>query len=324
MMGRQVCYLYEYRGRERVRNVGFVRVDVHPGGRGVEVCAKGIETEAGEMAGVYAFFMEARECRTFLVGTVRAEKGSLSRRFELSGFGADDREAELTGKKAGRRAQDFQGIFLEGQSGEIYAALWEDAEVDFTIRKPMREPVERRQEVKQEEPPMRGALEEAEERTDSQEKPEAGLPMGEMVEEEQGGTGKQKEENIVPASAMVEVRTGELVTEALPQEECTEISCRKIQRGEIAMLRRKEWRLANNSFLLHGYYNYHHLLLVEKGGVCKLGVPGIYHRREKQAAESFGFGEFQKAAELPVTLLETERNDYEEFGYWCRSVEKSM
>ena len=92
--------------------------------------------------------------------------------------------------------------------------------------------------------------------------------------------------------------------------------------NDLGELARGEWKLANNSFLLHGYYNYHHLLLIEEGDDCILGVPGIYHRRERQAAECFGFLEFREVEGLPVTLSEQERNDYERFGYWCRKVKK--
>ena len=59
---------------------------------------------------------------------------------------------------------------------------------------------------------------------------------------------------------------------------------------------RGEWKLANNSFLLHGYYNYHDLLLIEEGDDCILGVPGIYHRRERGRRQSaLSFSEFREA-----------------------------
>lgn len=56
----------------------------------------------------------------------------------------------------------------------------------------------------------------------------------------------------------------------------------KIQRGEISILPRCEWKLANNNFLLHGYYNYRHLVLIDEGNQLKLGVPGIYPEIGKQ------------------------------------------
>ena len=99
---------------------------------------------------------------------------------------------------------------------------------------------------------------------------------------------------------------------------------RKIQRKDLVMLPRCEWRLANNSFLVHGYYNYHHLILTVADDRLKLGVPGVYYPQEAKAAESFGFPEFLRLAELGVELTEEEKNDQENFGYWCRNVRGSV
>lgn len=99
---------------------------------------------------------------------------------------------------------------------------------------------------------------------------------------------------------------------------------RKIQRMEISKLARCEWKLANNQFLMHGYYNYHHLGLLENGSQVMLGVPGIYHEKEKKAAEIFGFPTFISIEELEVSLDPEEKNEEETFGYWCRPVKKQM
>lgn len=97
----------------------------------------------------------------------------------------------------------------------------------------------------------------------------------------------------------------------------------KIQRQDLSRLPRREWKLANNSFLLHGFYNYHHLLYIEEEGQIWIGVPGIYHEKEKAAANAFGFTEFQRLADVEVELSDEEQNTYEEFGYWCRKIESS-
>lgn len=61
------------------------------------------------------------------------------------------------------------------------------------------------------------------------------------------------------------------------------------------------YRAANNSFLLHGYYNYRHLILtrVENRGeiLYYVGVPGNYFDREKQVAIMFGFESFECGSE---------------------------
>lgn len=94
----------------------------------------------------------------------------------------------------------------------------------------------------------------------------------------------------------------------------------KIQRKELAKLPRCEWRLANNHFLLHGYYNYRHLVFIENERVMYLGVPGIYHEKEAEAAGSWGFPDFVPVKELEIALNSEECEDEEQFGYWCRQV----
>lgn len=92
---------------------------------------------------------------------------------------------------------------------------------------------------------------------------------------------------------------------------------KKIQRSELSMLPRRYWHLANNSFLLHGYHNYNHLILVEKDGHYWLGVPGIYDPREARAARLFGFPQFTDSYNASLQLSDDECAPEEKFGYWC-------
>ncbi len=127
------------------------------------------------------------------------------------------------------------------------------------------------------------------------------------------------------------------VTEQIPEEkshECVQDEqiveseasapsciCEKIQRQDLSRLPRREWKLANNNFLLHGYYNYHHLLYIEEKGNVWIGVPGVFHPREQMAAESFGFAEFRRLSDMQTESVVEEANTEEDFGYWCRQVE---
>jgi hypothetical protein len=98
------------------------------------------------------------------------------------------------------------------------------------------------------------------------------------------------------------------------------ITYEKIQRQDLSRLPRREWRIANNSFLLHGYRNYHHLLYIEEEGDVWIGVPGIFHEKEQSAANAFGFPEFRRLTDVDFELEEEEKNNYEDFGYWCRQI----
>ncbi len=95
---------------------------------------------------------------------------------------------------------------------------------------------------------------------------------------------------------------------------------KKIRRSDLSILPRRHWNLANNSFLLHGYHNYNHLLLVEEDGHYWLGVPGIYDAREARAAELFGFPQFTRSCHQQLSLSKDEYNETADFGYWCRYI----
>lgn len=91
------------------------------------------------------------------------------------------------------------------------------------------------------------------------------------------------------------------------------IECIRICPDDIKYLRQNHWNLGKNSFLLHGYYNYRHLIMgrLKKGGYI-LGIPGVFDNQERYMANMFGFTLFKKA--------DRERRR-PGFGYWCRLVD---
>ncbi|HJB00269.1 MAG TPA: hypothetical protein H9780_03805 [Candidatus Mediterraneibacter merdavium] len=97
-------------------------------------------------------------------------------------------------------------------------------------------------------------------------------------------------------------------------------AARKIQRADMSQLPRRFWPLANNSFLLHGYHNYGHLMLIEEDGRLWLGVPGTYAPQEARAADLFGFPRFTRSYAESPELTAEERTDDADFGHWCRCV----
>lgn len=68
-------------------------------------------------------------------------------------------------------------------------------------------------------------------------------------------------------------------------------------------------KFVHNSFLLHGYYNYGHVVIDESGEGARLGVPGNYYKREQMVAEMFGFPNFEAAKEKEQVVNGT-------FGYY--------
>ncbi len=94
--------------------------------------------------------------------------------------------------------------------------------------------------------------------------------------------------------------------------------CVRLDLQDIGMLPMQCWLYGSNSFLLHGYYCYRHLILAgmhvrtgdEKAEkmVYMLGVPGVRQHREQYMASMFGFRHFK-----PVS---SENSGSGAFGYW--------
>lgn len=86
--------------------------------------------------------------------------------------------------------------------------------------------------------------------------------------------------------------------------------------SDFVVLPARYYKLVNNSFLLHGFYNFHHLILTKvngRNGVRYfIGVPGNLYQTERETAIMFGFEHFECDAE-PAG-----RGD---FGYYLIPVE---
>lgn len=90
-----------------------------------------------------------------------------------------------------------------------------------------------------------------------------------------------------------------------------------IRPQDIGRLPRESWVYGNNSFLLHGYYNFRYIILFRLGnkdGRARylIGVPGHYYSSEKYMASMFGFPNFVLSKKQPP-------NDGR-FGYWYTDI----
>lgn len=85
----------------------------------------------------------------------------------------------------------------------------------------------------------------------------------------------------------------------------------KLAPKDFIILRENYQHLVNNSFLLHGFYNYRYLILGKEKDFY-LGVPGVFYEREKMVALMFGFEAFE---------CEGGKAEEGKFGYYLRKVE---
>lgn len=101
-----------------------------------------------------------------------------------------------------------------------------------------------------------------------------------------------------------------------PFEDNEFIECVRIEPQDIGVFPMDVWGLANNSFLLHGYYSYRHLIFakqkLEDGFQYVMGIPGVYQNREKFMAQMFGFNSFKS--------VKNREQKTGEFGYWLTPI----
>ena len=289
-----IRYLYEYKDEQRVRNVGFVKVDQGEEGGTLQIHGRGTFLNNADIR-VYLVYMEGKRCRGILMGQLEHVQSILSCRLVY------DREeiepyADL---------EELRGIMLETNGQGTYAAVWDEGVLPLNQMEPA---------VPREERPGMGEDMASEESVEAEVSEILEACAEEGVVEKEPGTDAEEEGKEEP-EAVAEEQSEESNENRQEQRYC------KIMREDMKKLSQKNWYLANNSFLLHGYYNYRHLLLITDEGKRYLGVPGIYHRREEAAARSFGFSEFCRISEDSIILSPQECDRENDFGYWCRELE---
>lgn len=94
----------------------------------------------------------------------------------------------------------------------------------------------------------------------------------------------------------------------------------RISPSDLQLFPKEGTSFTENSFLLHGYYRYRHVLLGRRKGKNReeyvVLVPGNYEEKEGKLAKVFGFSEF-----LPI-IPETANAvpGKKRFGYWCGKI----
>ena len=130
-------------------------------------------------------------------------------------------------------------------------------------------------------------------------------------------TGKAQEEEGVQFQELPRAqRVFECCMRTFPFEDNEIQECVKLELADLGLLPMEQWPLVHNSFLLHSFYLYGHMLLAKKQGRCGyqyyLMVPGVFQNKERSIASRFGFRDFKCARKR--------EQRQGEFGYWYLPV----
>lgn len=332
-----MLHIYAYEEEKKGSNVGFARIEIRGQDARIEIHLRGVYA-ASAACRVYLFQREAAGGKEatgvtgVLVGEMKLANGS--------GDGA----VVLKGGRVGASPYgitEMEGLFFVIGEERILMSRWREGA-------PFKVGLSGFREWQPEEPKEKTAEKGAAAETAAQkEVREAAAAQSEQNSQ----TAAQGMAQDVPSGSGMETAAAGEETEAihvteLPmrnlfpeydwnavwEELCREhkpaalfeewdTQCIQLELKDLRSLPKKYWYLGNNSFLLHGFFNYRYLVL---GRTAEerwfLGVPGVYQRQERVMAAIFGFPEFFAAG--PGGERRGGREPVNHFGCWVRYIEE--
>jgi hypothetical protein len=291
---RFITYLFTYEKGVKGKNAGFIRVNQREGLLELEVHIQGLGRCQGKARVFLLVGNEGIPAGEFAVSQGRGGGRVV---YEFHGDGGD--------------AQAISGVAVRIGSQCYVASSWTDEAPEelvtgsFSVRseeKPEESEPEEQQETHAPEP-----VQEAESETPDEPEP------AQMQEADTPEPAEQPEADD-PEPAQPPELSGTSAD-----------GPRRIDISDIRTLPKKNWYLCNNSFVIHGFFHYHYLIVAEfeEDGRKRtyLGVPGIYERPERMMAMLFGFPEFRTEAALNGVPEEDESEPIGAFGYWLCFLE---
>lgn len=338
---RLVSYIYSYPEGVKGRNVGFAKALVHQGQFKLSISLRGVKTDSPEMFGIYMMVTDGGY-RLIKLGECLVKVGQM----EYSGVFNPDNINET-----GYGFKDICGLAVAREDAryDCMMSMWKDEDVtpDMLVfsgmdaKKQVEAGIVIKERMRQSEEKERGQQMSESVLTESL-RSEPVSP--ELAESQTGVTAESVSDTATEdikaagAAAKIPAETQHLqqkahradATQTDPFEklfvradyidafdddyfyDCIEVSPEMLK-----CLNQNEIDIAGNSFLLHGYYNFRHILFGRVRDNLDntkyfIGVPGMYCNRERYMASMFGFNNFKKS----------HRSDYANpyFGYWYQEI----
>lgn len=297
-MKRFITYIYAYENTKKAGNTGFARIELRGEECRLEIHLRGVYA-AQTHCKIYLFRKQGSGIEGSLIGEMDVRNGA-------GDFSVIMKTAHISTSLLS--FFEMEGIFLCSEDGRIFMSRWTEGE-------PLTVDMEHFIEWK---------AEQTEENIYAEEKQQENKIQTAQFDRESDNELRATElpaRNFFPQYQWKDIWEQFLKSHpaSMPFSE-KNITCIKIELKDIRELPRKYWYLGNNSFLLHGFFNYRYLVLgkIEEDNEDNednedkwfLGVPGIYQNQERVMAIIFGFPEF-----MPEQVENR-------FGCWYRFIEE--
>lgn len=321
-MKRFVTYLYEYERTIRGRNVGFIRNDIRNDCCRMEIHIRGLE-RIKEKAPIFIIVRDS-ECIGIPAGEVVISQGVGNACLELRGnrigktdYSVNNIQAVIVRYNGGKM---LMGCYVQHPAGDLLSGTFTKWEAQATPASPTPDPGA-----------ARGV--------DSNSGDLYPNPQNDLGTENNSGDSYPYANN----SQGTEAKAEEICPTS--EEAAQSPIYKRIAITDIRSLPSRNWHLCNNSFLVHGFFCYHYLILktinAPDGAKMHLGVPGIYASQERMMALLFGFNDFEIATDNMMGKSDTSDIKYSsaaqndsgdktnsdsqpsagDFGYWLCPLE---
>lgn len=312
---RFVTYINRYEGNTKINNAGFAKVESRGEQCKLEIHMKGIGTMGVEHP-VYLLVREDCKLKGILLGKITAVKGNGDGSFIINGKDINQTGYDL---------KQVAGFLVPTTEQEMYASIWDDEGIQREKFEPLETEEKELLQATEAAPQLKvfpcvSAPRTGEKLTQQKDVipfSKESVPSSEETAPSEKKTAPSPEEAIPSPEESWEEKWNFILDSypvMTPFEENTEILCVRWELKDLRMLPKRYWYLGNNSFLLHGFFNYRYLIVgvMEQEGKKRwfLGVPGVFQSQEKVMAAIFGFPEFETE--------KIAKQKTGQFGYWYR------
>ena len=323
-MKRFVTYLYEYDRTIRGRNVGFIRNDIRNDRCLMDIHIRGLE-RIKEKAPIYLIVRDG-ECVGIPAGEIVLSQGIGNAFLELPGnhigktnYNSGDIQAVIVRYGNGKM---LLGSYVQHPASDLLSGTFTKWEAQAIPESPEPDPNATRGENDDS-----GSIRPVSEIQRGQNDDSGSIrPVSEI----------QRGQNDDFDSTRPDVLSQQ-GTAAPTEEKLCPPTYKRIAITDIRSFPAQNWHLCSNSFLVHGFFCYHYLILktvnAPDGTQIYLGVPGIYASQERMMALLFGFNDFEvdtdhitQADSNHDTFLNDDTTDAMQpsegtFGYWLCQLE---
>lgn len=283
-MKRFVTYLYEYDRTIRGRNVGFIRNDIRNDRCLMDIHIRGLE-RIKEKAPIYLIVRDG-ECVGIPAGEIVISQGIGNAFLELPGnhigktnYNSGDIQAVIVRYGNGKM---LLGSYVQHPASDLLSGTFTKWEAQAIPESPEPDPNATRGENDDS-----GSI-----------RPVSEIPRGQN--DDSGSIRPVSEISRGQNDDFDSIRPDALSqqsTEVHAEEKLCPPTYKRIAITDIRSLPSRNWHLCSNSFLVHGFFCYHYLVLktvnAPDGTQIYLGVPGIYASQERMMALLFGFNDFE-------------------------------